>query len=62
MGESEKSLCERYSRVEQKLRDLARKRLTSAELTGRVSGTSEETAGLFSAGTTPAVKVTMNGP
>ena len=47
-----------YNRVEQKLRDLARKRISAKEMGDQVSGTSEETAELFSSGTAPAVRMT----
>lgn len=52
-------LPERFSRVEQKLRDLARRQQEARQLTGQISATSEETAALFSGGTTPAVRMTM---
>jgi hypothetical protein len=47
-----------YNRVEQKLKDLLRQRLSGKEFGDRVSGSSEETASLFSSGTVPAVRMT----
>jgi hypothetical protein len=58
MSEPQKPVRERYSRVEQKLQDLLRRTREAQGLAGRITGTSEETASLFSAGTTPAVRLT----
>jgi hypothetical protein len=60
MNEPELSLCRRYSRAEQKLRDLIAKNPHARELADQVTGTSEDTAGLFSSGTTPALKILMD--
>ena len=61
MSQEPKSIARRYSRAEQKLRDLVRKNPPARQLTDRIAATSEETAGLFSSGTTPAVRVLMGG-
>jgi hypothetical protein len=61
MNQPEVSLCRKFSRVEQKLRDLARKNKPVRELTDALTGTSEDTAELFSSGTKPAMKMTMEG-
>jgi hypothetical protein len=60
MSEPEISLCRKYSRAEQKLRDLMRKNKQVRELADQVTGTSEDTAQLFSSGTTPLMKITMD--
>jgi hypothetical protein len=60
MNEPTLNLCRRYSRAEQKLRDLIARNPPARELTDRVTGTSEDTANLFSSGTTPSVKMTMD--
>lgn len=49
----------RIRRVDQKLQALLRTNADPKKLTAQVSGTSEETAALFSSGTVPAVKMTM---
>ena len=60
MNEPQLSLPRRYSRAEQKLRDLLARNPPARDLSDRVAGTSSETADLFSSGTTPAVKMTMD--
>ena len=62
MNEPTVNLCRQYNRAEQKLRDLIARNPPAKELTDQVSGTSEATANLFSGGTTPSVKMTMDGP
>jgi hypothetical protein len=52
---------ERYRRVEQNLRRLLEQAPSTAGTTARFTGTSEETAQLFSSGTTPAVQVMRDG-
>jgi hypothetical protein len=61
MNEPPLNLCRQYSRAEQKLRDLIARNPPARELADRVTGTSEDTANLFSSGTTPSVKMTMDG-
>ncbi len=60
MAETEKVVPQRLRRVDQKLQRLIKKQSQPArQLTDQISGTSEETADLFSSGTTPAVRMTM---
>lgn len=60
MAENEKVVPQRLRRVDQKLQRLIKKQNQPArQLTDQISGTSEETANLFSSGTTPAVRMTM---
>lgn len=60
MAENEKAGPQRLRRVDQKLQRLIKKQNQPArQLTDQISGTSEETANLFSSGTTPAVRMTM---
>jgi hypothetical protein len=62
MAEPERGVRSRYRRVDQKLKDLARKTTQAKELADRIAGTSEETADLFSSGTTPFRKMTIHSP
>jgi hypothetical protein len=55
MNAQEQKSQERWSRVERKLRDLLTRATDSKELGDRAAGTSEETAGLFSSGTTTSI-------
>lgn len=50
----------RYSRVEMHLRDRLKRQEQARQAAGPVSGTSEETAALFSSGTQPAVLVRLD--
>jgi hypothetical protein len=60
VAENEKVVPQRLRRVDQKLQRLIKQRNQPArQLTDEISGTSEETANLFSSGTTPAVRMTM---
>jgi hypothetical protein len=52
---------ERYRRVVQNLRRLLEQTPSTAGTTARFTGTSEETAQLFSSGTTPAVQGMRDG-
>jgi hypothetical protein len=61
MSEPQKNVTPRYSRVEQRLKDLLRKGQLAKALTDQIAGTSEETANLFSSGTTPAVRILRDG-
>jgi hypothetical protein len=59
MSQAEASVPKRHRRVDQKLRDLAKRATEAKGLADRISGTSEETASLFSSGTTPFPKLTI---
>jgi hypothetical protein len=59
MNDSEKSGRGRYRRVDQKLQDIIKRNRGAKKLDDLIGGTSEETAELFSSGTTPAVQMTI---
>ena len=60
MAEPEKVTPKRIRRVDQKLQSLIRKNPPAArQLSDRITGTSEETANLFSSGTTPTVRMLL---
>lgn len=58
MAEIEKSAPHRIRRVDQKLQLLVKKDQSARQLSDQIAGTSEETANLFSSGTTPTVRIT----
>jgi hypothetical protein len=62
MNEAERKVRGPYRRVDQKLQDLARRHRDAKQLSDLIAGTSEETADLFSSGTTPAVQITPDTP
>ena len=59
MSQAEPVIRKRLRRVDQNLKDLAKRAAEGKTLADRVSGTSEETAQLFSSGTTPFPKLTI---
>jgi hypothetical protein len=59
MAEIEKIGPRRIRRVDQKLQFLIKKNQSARQLSDQVAGTSEETANLFSSGTTPTVRMTL---
>jgi hypothetical protein len=61
MAESEKVTPKRIRRVDQKLQYLIKKNLPARQLSDEITGTSEETANLFSSGTTPTMPMTLEG-
>ncbi len=59
MAENDKVTPQRIRRVDQKLQFLLKKNPPARQLSDEITGTSEETANLFSSGTMPTVPLTL---